>query len=127
MAFRQWRHYVEGSLHPVEVVTDHANLVGFTNVKHLVGRQARWAMTLASYDFKIMHRAGKRNPADTLSRRPDYAAAAAAAVDHLPSLRRKLGLLTAEEVESALATWLQKNPGTTARLDGDPDQDAGRP
>ena len=34
------------------------------------GRQARWAIALAAYDFIIKHRAGKMNPVDVLSRRP---------------------------------------------------------
>jgi hypothetical protein len=38
--FKQWRHYLEGSTHTVEVLTDHNNLVAFQNVKCLNGRQA---------------------------------------------------------------------------------------
>ena len=45
-AFKQWRHYLEGSTHTVEVLTDHNNLVAFQNVKSLNGRQALWAITL---------------------------------------------------------------------------------
>jgi len=35
-------------------------------------RQARWAEILSSYDFAIEHLAGKKNPRDVPSRRPDY-------------------------------------------------------
>ena len=38
----------------------------------LNGRQARWCLFLTPYDFVIKHRAGKTNPADAPSRRPDY-------------------------------------------------------
>ena len=38
MAFRHWRYYVEGCTHPVEVVTDHSNLISFSKVKHLNSR-----------------------------------------------------------------------------------------
>ena len=72
-AFKQWRHYLEGSTHTVEVLTDHNNLVAFQNVKSLNGRQARWAIALSGYDFTIAHQPDKRNPADAPSRRPDYA------------------------------------------------------
>jgi hypothetical protein len=40
-AFKQWRHYLEGSTHTVEVLTDHNNLVAFQNVKSVNSRQAR--------------------------------------------------------------------------------------
>jgi hypothetical protein len=53
--FKQWRHYLEGSTHTVEVLTDHNNLVAFQNVKSLNDRQARWAITLSGYDFTIAH------------------------------------------------------------------------
>ena len=55
------------------MLTDHNNLVAFQNVKSLNGRQAQWAIALSGYDFTIAHQPGKRNPADALSRHPDYA------------------------------------------------------
>ena len=41
--------------------------------KILNRRQARWAELLSSYDFTIIPIPGKKNPADGLSRRLDYA------------------------------------------------------
>ena len=41
-------------------------------VKELNGRQAQWALKLAAFDFVISHRAGKTNPADAPSSRPDW-------------------------------------------------------
>ena len=38
----------------------------------LNSRQARWLLQLAPYDFTIHYRKGSLNPADGLSRRPDY-------------------------------------------------------
>src|SRR5438046_10325234 len=38
----------------------------------LNGRQARWLLQLAPYDFSIHYRKGSLNPADGPSRRPDY-------------------------------------------------------
>ena len=70
--FKQWRYYLEGSTYTVEVLTGHNNLVAFQNIKSLNGRQARWVIALSWYDFTIVHQPGKRNPADALSRRPDY-------------------------------------------------------
>ena len=35
--FKHWRHYLEGSRHPVEVLADHANLRYFMTMKELSG------------------------------------------------------------------------------------------
>ena len=35
-------------------------------------RQLKWAEKLAEYDFNVTYQEGKKNPADGLSRRPDY-------------------------------------------------------
>jgi hypothetical protein len=60
--------------------------------KKLNSRQARWAEKLAEYDFEIAYRPGKTNPADGLSRRPDYAGDSIIdnATIMLPTLQRKL-------------------------------------
>jgi transposase InsO family protein len=72
-AFQTWRAYLEGAKHTVTVRTDHHNLTYFTTTKKLTRRQARYAETLAEYDFKIVHCKGTENAvADALSRRPDY-------------------------------------------------------
>ena len=42
------------------------------NIKLLNGRQARWAVKLAAYNFVILHCPGKSNPADALLKWPDY-------------------------------------------------------
>ena len=72
MAFKQWRHYLKDSTHPVEVLTNYNNLHKFMNVKSLNGRQTKWAVKLAAYDFVILHHPGKSNPADALSRQLNY-------------------------------------------------------
>src|SRR6266498_1432483 len=71
-AFKEWRHYTEGSQYTVEVVCDHENLKYFMITKELNRRQARWAQYLASFDFDILYRKGSLNSADGPSRRPDY-------------------------------------------------------
>jgi RNase H-like domain found in reverse transcriptase len=72
-AFREWRVYLEGAKYPVQVYTDHKNLLYWTTTKQLNRRQVRWSETLASYDFRINHVKGTENGrADALSRRPDY-------------------------------------------------------
>lgn len=40
-AFKTWRHYLEGSVLPIDVVTDHKNLEYFSTTKLLTRRQTR--------------------------------------------------------------------------------------
>jgi hypothetical protein len=90
-AFKQWRHYLEGSRYPVVVKTDHNNLKYFMGKKTLNARQARWAERLAAFDFTIEYRTGKSNPADAPSRRPDYKQEGNPGIeDILPTLQNKL-------------------------------------
>lgn len=71
--FKQWRRYLEGASHPIEVFTDHKNLEYFATSRTLNRRQARWAQELAAYDFKIIYRAGSKNgKPDALSRRSEF-------------------------------------------------------
>ena len=71
-AMHHWRHYCQGARYLIVVLTDHANLVWFMTTPNLTRRQLKWAKKLAEYDFNITYREGKKNPADGLSRRPDY-------------------------------------------------------
>jgi len=41
--FKKWRHYLKGTITPVEVFTDHKNLTYFCKSKTLSHRQARWS------------------------------------------------------------------------------------
>ena len=55
------------------VYTDHKNLEYFHGARTTSRRHARWAKTLAAYDFTIVYRKGETNgKPDALSRRPDY-------------------------------------------------------
>ena len=72
MVFKQWRHYLEGSAHSVEVLTDHNNLWDFMNIRLLNERQVKWAMKLAVYNFVILHYSEKSNSADALLKWSDY-------------------------------------------------------
>lgn len=52
-AFRVWRHYLEGSELPIDVVTDHKNLEYFATTKILTRRQARWSEYLLQFHLVI--------------------------------------------------------------------------
>ena len=94
--FKQYRYYLEGAAHAVQVLTDHNNLRGFIGVKQLNGRQARWATFLASFDFVIEHQAGKTNLADAPSRRSNYACDEHAPSHLLPTLQNKLAVWSSD-------------------------------
>jgi hypothetical protein len=99
--FKQWRHYLEGSRHTIEVLTDHNNLRYFMETKYLESRQARWAIYLATYDFEITYRKGASNSADAPSRRPDYGEGPAD-VTWLPTFQNKLKGSFAVAIQRAL-------------------------
>ena len=72
-SLQEWRHFLEGSDHQVEIWTDHKNLEYFMSAKQLNRRQARWSLYLARFDFLLHHRPGKSmGKPDALSRRADH-------------------------------------------------------
>jgi len=72
-ALEEWRHFLEGACHLVEIWTDHKNLEYFMTAKKLNRRQARWSLYLAYFDFKLVHHPGRSmGKPDALSRRPDH-------------------------------------------------------
>ena len=71
-AFEEWRPYLAGAQHRIQVVSDHKNLVYFSTTRTLNRRQARWSSFLADYDFEIIFRPGAQHgKADALSRRAE--------------------------------------------------------
>ena len=53
-AFKIWRHYLEGSASPIDVVMDHKNLEYFSTTKILLMRwQARWSEYLSQFNLII--------------------------------------------------------------------------
>jgi hypothetical protein len=69
----EWRHYLEGARHPVEIWTDHKNLEYFRVAQKLNRRQARLSLYLSRFDFTLHHKPGQSmGKPDTLSRRADH-------------------------------------------------------
>jgi hypothetical protein len=69
-AFEEWRPHLEGSSHPIQVLSDHKNLEYFMSTKLLNRRQARWSEFLSRFDFRITYRPGKAGgKPDALTRR----------------------------------------------------------
>ena len=71
-AFHAWRHCLEGSSHPIDVITDHKNLKYFSTTKLLTRRQARWSEFLSAFNFTVFYRPGRLGgKPDSLTRRRD--------------------------------------------------------
>jgi hypothetical protein len=69
----EWRHYLEGTRHPVEIWTDHKNLEYFRVAQKLNHRQARWSLYLSRFDSTLHHKPGRSmGKPDALSRRADH-------------------------------------------------------
>ena len=73
-SMRHWRHYLEGSHRPIQVLSDHKNLTTLMSMKVLNRRQACWAKLLTGCDFVLIPIPSEKNPADGPSRHPDYSA-----------------------------------------------------
>lgn len=72
-ALRHQRVYLEGLKYPVDIYSNHKNLLYQNTTKQLNRRQVRQSEIILAYTFKIHYVRGKENGrADALSRRPDY-------------------------------------------------------
>ncbi len=71
-AFKYWCHYLEGSVDPIDVVTDHKNLEYFSTTKILTRWQVRWSEYLSQFNLVIWFQPGKLGgKPDALNRRWD--------------------------------------------------------
>jgi hypothetical protein len=73
-ALEEWRHFLEGAQHPVEIWMDH-NLKYFQKSQNLNQRQARWSLYLSWFNFTLFHQPGRlMGYLDVLSCHPDHGA-----------------------------------------------------
>jgi len=63
-ALKIWRHYLEGSPHPVEICPIHKNLEYFRSAQSLTA-PSRWTYSSPVFDSLFSHRAGPLNKADS--------------------------------------------------------------
>ncbi len=69
LALEEWRHWLEGTQHPFQVLTDHKNLEYLQQAKRLNPRQARWSLFFNRFQFLLSYRPGTKNvKPDALSR-----------------------------------------------------------
>ncbi|KAF8684327.1 hypothetical protein RHS04_01435 [Rhizoctonia solani] len=73
-SFEYWRIFLEGTLHPVTVFTDHRNLEYWKESRTFNRCHARWHLLLAGYNFQIVYCPGKQSgKPDALSQQSDHA------------------------------------------------------
>ena len=71
-ALDHWCHYLQGTRHPVTLLTDHKNLTYFHQPQKLSHCQARWMMFLQDFDLHFVHVPGTAlGPTDALSCLPN--------------------------------------------------------
>lgn len=51
LALVEWRHWLEGPIHPFQVITDHRNLEYLRDAKRLNPRQACWVLFFTRFHF----------------------------------------------------------------------------
>ena len=72
-AFESWQHFLQGSPHPVGVLTDHKNLTYFKMSQNLNRQQARWHSFIQHFNFILKYYPEKTLvQADALSKRLDH-------------------------------------------------------
>ena len=87
-ALRVWKLYL---FKPFEVITDNQGVKYLRTKSNLSKREARWVEFLADFDFNTVHRPGKENVADALSRCTiSEAFGIAVSVDQEPNIQDQL-------------------------------------
>ncbi|KAF8749329.1 hypothetical protein RHS01_10135 [Rhizoctonia solani] len=73
-SFEYWRIFLEGTLHPITVFTDHHNLEYWKESQTFNCCHAQWHLLLAGYNFQIVYCPGKQSgKPNALSRWLDHA------------------------------------------------------
>ena len=70
LALEEWHQYLQGTQHPIIIITNHKNLSYIKDPWKLSRQQARWSLFLQNFDIVWQVTPGtKMAPADALSRR----------------------------------------------------------
>ena len=69
LALEEWHQYLQGTTHPITIITDHKNLSYIKDPQKLSRQQARWSLFLQDFDILWQVTPGtKMALADALSR-----------------------------------------------------------
>ena len=69
LALEEWHQYLQGTAHPITIITDHKNLSYIKDPRKLSRRQAKWSLFIQDFDLQWQVTPGtKMAPADVLSR-----------------------------------------------------------
>ena len=90
--FKIWKHYLKNNSKTIEIWSNHNNFRKFIKQKKLNFKQARWALTLTIYDFKIFYRSNKINSTNESSKRFNYKKISSLNIRLLSTLQNKLTL-----------------------------------
>ena len=71
---QHWRYWLQGTKKPIQIITDHKNLLsGFNNKPTPSKRHLQWLESLKGFNNEVYHTPGTKNTvADILSRRSDH-------------------------------------------------------
>ena len=113
LGLQEWHHWLEGTVEPSIIWTDHKELAYLRAAKKINSRQARWSLFLSRFQFSLSFLPGSRNgKPDTLSRLYSPDATTADPKPVLPS-PQIIGAAT-WEIENTVweAQARQPDPGT---------------
>ncbi|CEL53421.1 Retrotransposable element Tf2 155 kDa protein type 1 OS=Schizosaccharomyces pombe (strain 972 / ATCC 24843) GN=Tf2-1 PE=4 SV=1 [Rhizoctonia solani AG-1 IB] len=119
-SFEHWRIYLEGTILPITVFTDHRNLEYWKESRTFNRRHARWHLLLAGFHFQIMYRPGKQSTKpDALSRRADHLDVPPADQSMLPeSVFANVALILPEkEIQARIEKSLDQDESLSEILD----------
>ncbi|CCO31917.1 Retrotransposable element Tf2 155 kDa protein type 1 [Rhizoctonia solani AG-1 IB] len=119
-SFEHWRIYLEGTITPITVFTDHRNLEYWKESRTFNRRHARWHLLLAGFHFQIMYRPGKQSTKpDALSRRSDHSDTPPADQSMLPeSVFANISLILPEkEIQARISSSLDQDESLSKILE----------
>ncbi|CEL59204.1 hypothetical protein RSOLAG1IB_03137 [Rhizoctonia solani AG-1 IB] len=119
-SFEHWHIYLEGTVLPITVFTNHCNLEYWKESRTFNCRHARWHLLLAGFHFQIMYRPGKQSTKpDALSRRADHLDVPPADQAMLPeSVFANVSLiLPKKEIQSRIKKSLDQDESLSEILD----------
>lgn len=69
---KEWHHWLEGAVHPFQIITYHNNLKYIKAAKRMNSRQAWWSLFFFCFNFTVTNPPGNKNhKADALSHKYD--------------------------------------------------------